>query len=123
MPRRGAHQQPPSAERDDVVLGKIAVRALGAARRRQHDLAAGALLQQPGAGHMVGVNMGFERRDQIEAEFAEQRRIPPHLLEHRIDQHRRTARPVAEQIGIGRGLRIEKLSKNQHHALPARASL
>ena len=37
----GAHQEPPAAEPDDIVLPQIAVGPLGAARRRQHDLAAG----------------------------------------------------------------------------------
>ena len=73
----------------DVVLHQIAVGALGAARRRQHDLAAGALLQQPGAGDVIGMDMGFERRDELEAQLVDQRRVAPHLLEHRVDQHRR----------------------------------
>ena len=115
----GAHHQPAAAERHDIVLAQIAVGAGRAARLCEHDPAAGALLQQPGAGHVIGVDMGFQSGDELEAELAEERDIPPDLLEDGVDQDRLAARPIAEQIGVGRGLRVEELTEHQHRSPPA----
>jgi hypothetical protein len=112
--RRRAHHQPPPAESDDIVLHQIAVGSGNAARLRHHDLTAGALLHQRGPGDVIGVDMGFQRGDEVEAEFGDERRVAPHLLENRVDQHRGAALAVAQQIGVGRGLRIEQLAKDQH---------
>ena len=111
-----AHHQPATAECDDIILAQVTVGASRAARRGQHDAAAGALLQQPGAGHMIGMDMGFERRDQPQTQLADQRHIPPDLLEHRVDQHRLTAWAIAQEIGVGRGLRVEQLTEHKHYS-------
>ena len=72
---------------------------------------------------MIGVDMGFQRRDELEAQFVDQRRVAPHLLETgsiRIASRvRRT-----EQIGIGRGLRIEQLAEDERgpHVSTTRAA-
>ena len=119
MAGRGAHHQAAAAEDDDIVGHQKAVGAERAARRRNHDPAAGALLQQPGAGHVIGVDMGFEGRDQRQTQLADQRHVAPDLLEHRVDQHRLAARPITQQIGVGRGLRVEQLTEHQHFSPPA----
>ena len=102
-------------EGDDVVRHQIAVGTLGAAGGRNSDPAAGPPLQHPGTGDVVGMDMSFERIGQPQAELLDQRRIPPHLLEHRIDDDGGTAAPIGEQIGVGGGGGIEQLPKNQHH--------
>ena len=56
---------------------------------------------------MVGMDMGFERIDQVEAQFVDQRRVAPDLLEHRIDNDRRPAFAVGQEIGVGRRRRVE----------------
>src|SRR5690242_2871028 len=58
--------------------------------------------------------MGFQSRHELEAELSEEGDIPPDLLEDRVDQHRLAARPIAQQIGVGRGLRVEQLTEYQH---------
>src|SRR5947208_12581611 len=63
--------------------------------------------------------MGFQSRDELEAELAEERDIPPDLLEDGVDQDRLAARPLAEQIGVGRGLRVEQLTEHEHQSPPA----
>jgi len=70
---------------------------------------------------MVGMDMGFERVGEPQAELGDQCRIAPHLLEHRVDQHRRACAAVAQEVGVGRGLRIEQLTKDQHCAPPRRS--
>ena len=61
------------------------------------------------------MDMGFERIAKAQTELLDQRRIPLHLLEHRIDQDDGTTSAVGEEIDVGGGRRIEQLSKDQHH--------
>ena len=51
--------------------------------------------------------------------WGDERHVPPDQLEDGVDQDRLAARPVAEQIGVGRGLRVEQLTKHQHVSPPA----
>jgi len=67
MAWRRAHQEPSRAKGNHIVLHQIAVGPLGAACRRHHDLAAHPPLEQRGAGHVIGMNMGFQCRDEAEA--------------------------------------------------------
>ena len=90
---RGAHFQRAAAELDAVAVAELAVDARGAGRGREGDAAAELLLQQPGAGHVVGMDVGVERPQQLQPELADQRRVAADLLEHRVDQHALRARP------------------------------
>jgi hypothetical protein len=50
-------------------------------------------------------------------QLLDQRRVARRLLEHRVDQDRRArpARPaIAQQITVGRGLRVEELPEDKH---------
>ena len=102
-----AHLEITLAESDDVILHKIAVGALCAAVRRQCDPATGALLQKPSTGHMIGVNMRFERVEEPQPELFDQRRVAAHLLEDGVDNHRRSAAAVCKQVSVGGGGRVE----------------
>jgi hypothetical protein len=102
MARGRANQKSPATEGNDIVLYQAAVGTRGTAPRRQHDLAAQASLEQPSTGHVIGMNMSFQGRDQAEAKLIDKSRITTDLLEHRIDQHRLAAALIAEQIGVGR---------------------
>ena len=55
------------AEGDGVVGDEKAVGSLGAAGRRESDPATGSLLQHPGAGDVIGMDMGFERIGEAQA--------------------------------------------------------
>jgi len=50
---------------------------------------------------MIGMDMGFERIKELQAQLVDQRRVAPDLLEHRIDDDRRPAAAVSEQVRIG----------------------
>ena len=65
---------------------------------------------------MVGMDMGFERIEQFQPQLVDQRRVAPHLLEHRIDDDRLAAFRIGQQIGVGRGGRIEQLAEDQHRS-------
>src|SRR5690242_5441519 len=97
-----------------VTILQKAVGADGACRRRDRDLAAQPALQQPGAGHMVGMDVGLQCPAKREAEFGDQCRVAPHLFEDRIDQYRLAAHTVPQEVGIGRRRWIEELTKDEH---------
>ena len=85
----------------DLLPGlEVAVGALRAARARHGDAAAEPLLQQPGAGDVVGVQMRLQRPRQPEAQLLDQRDVAPRLLEHRIDQHRLARRGIGKEVGV-----------------------
>ena len=72
------------------------------------------LLQQPRTGDVIGVHVRFERGNERELELAQQRSVATRLFEYRIDENGLAAARIAEQIGVGRGLRIEQLAEDQH---------
>ena len=110
----------PLAELDAVAVLQQPVGPRRARRRRQRDATTQPLVQEPGAGHMVGVDVGIQRPDQRETELADQRRVAPRLLEYRIDQQRLFRDAAAEQIGVGRRGRIEELAEHEHRPSPLR---
>src|SRR6516225_87417 len=67
---------------------------------------------------MIGMDVGFEYVLEAQPELLDQRRVPPHLLENRIDDDRRTAAGIGEQISIGGGWRIKELSEDEHRGTP-----
>ena len=68
----------------------------------------GAVAQRAEPGDVIGVQMGIDRLDQLEIEFAHQLQIAIDLLQHRIDDQRLAARPAGEEISISSG----RLSKS-----------
>ena len=95
-----ARFEAPSAKADFLPRLEIAVGALRAARARQRDAAAKPLLQQPGTGDVVGVQMRLQRPRQPKAQLLDERDVAPRLLEHRIDQHRLARRGVGEEVSV-----------------------
>src|SRR5712671_6034417 len=114
MARRRPDLQLALAEFDAVAMDEIAVGADRAAIARQRDLAAELALQHPRAGDVVGMDMGLERPGEAEPELGHQRRVAPHLLKYRIDEHRLAGLAVAEQVGVSRRGRVEQLAEDQH---------
>ncbi len=114
MAGRGADLERTAAKLDTLAVGQQAIGARGARCRREGDAAAELLLEQPGAGHMVGMDMGVERPFELQAEFADQRGVTADLLEHRIDQQRLARRRAAQQVGVSRRGRIEELAEDEH---------
>ena len=86
--RCASYLQAALAEAHPIAVPQGQAHVLSADRCRQADRAAGGGIHQPAAGHMVGVDVGVERGDQIDGQFADQREIAAVLLEHRVDQHR-----------------------------------
>ncbi len=100
-----------------------AVGAFGSAGAGQRDAAAQALAQQPGAGDVVGMHMRLQRPGQPQAEFADQGRVTPRLLEDRVDQQGLAAGAVGEQVGVGRRRGVEQLAKDEHGPIIAIGSV
>ena len=112
MARCGAHLKVPRAERDPVVVAQQPVGAFRSARGRHRDLATELALEPPGAGDVIGVNVGLERRNRRESQLAQQGRIALPVLEHGIDHQRLARRGVAQKIGVGGRGGIEQLPEN-----------
>ena len=98
---RGAHFQPPLAEFNPVALAQVAIRTFRPAFRRDGDAASPPLLQQPRAGHVIGMDMCLQCPLQRETQFADQRRIAPHLLKDGVDQHGLARARISQKIGVG----------------------
>jgi hypothetical protein len=70
-------------------------------------------VNQPAAGHVIGMGMGVDRGHQLDAQFADQGEIAAVLLEDRVDDHPLAAGYVGQQIGEGAGVGIEQLAEEQ----------
>ena len=68
---------------------------------------------------MVGMDMGFQRVEELQAQFLDQGRVAPYLLEDSVDEHGLTAFAAGQQIGVGRGLRVEQLPEDESHGANA----
>src|SRR5258706_4902934 len=112
---RGADLERALAETDAVAVREIGIGARRPALRRERDAAAQALLQERSAGDVIGVNVGFEGAYELQPQLGDQGLIAAYLLEYGIDQNRVPALAAAQEIGIGRGLRIEELPEDQRH--------
>ena len=110
-----AHLNETLAKCNSIAMLEKQIRALGAAGGGKRDTAAQAPLKEPRASHMIGVHMGLQSPIQTQPQFIDQRRVAPYLFKHRIDQQGLAADRITQQVGVGRGLRIEKLPEDQHY--------
>ena len=62
---------------------------------------------------MVGVAVGVQGRDELQAQFIDQCTIAQVLLEHRVDDHRLPRGGTPQQVGVGRRSGIEQLPEDQ----------
>src|SRR6478735_7875321 len=88
--------------RDDIGLGLLA----------HHRDAMRMVTKRTEPGDMVSVQMRVDGFYELEIEFVNEMQIPVDLLQDRIDDQRLSARTAREQIGIGAGRLIEKLTEN-----------
>ncbi len=116
MARSRAHFEVARPEVDPVAVREVAVRALGAARLGDADPAADAMLEEPRAGDVIGMQVGVERELEVEAELVDQCRVAQRLVEDGVDQHRLAARGIGEQVRVGGGGRIAELAEGEAHA-------
>ena len=61
---------------------------------------------------MVGVQMGIDRLDQSQIEFAQQLAVAVDLLQHGIEDQRLAAGAAGQQIAVGPGNAVEQLAKD-----------
>ena len=74
-----------------VAFGEPHRHHVGLGVLAHHRDAMGAVAQRAEAGDVVGVQMGVDRLDQLEVEFADQLQIAIDLLQHRVDDQRLAA--------------------------------
>src|ERR1700720_3697467 len=58
--------------------------------------------------------MRLERGLEREIQLPQQRRVTADVLEHRIDEHGLAGASLAQQVRVGRRLRVEHLAEDQH---------
>ena len=92
MTGRRADLEIAGAELHAIAVREIAVAAFGSAGGGERDRAPQLPLQQPRAGHVIGVHVRLERGNELETQFGNERGIAPRLLEYRIDEHPPRAR-------------------------------
>ena len=90
-------------------VGALCARVFG-----KQDLAAAALLEQPGRGHVVGVHMRIQGGHEPQAQLAQQGAIALLVFEDSVDDHGLARLAVAEQVGVGGGNGVEELAEDEH---------
>ncbi len=55
---------------------------------------------------------GIHRLDQLQVQLAHELHVAVHLFQHGIDDQRLAAAPGGDEIGVGAGNTVEKLSEN-----------
>ena len=61
---------------------------------------------------MVGMDVRLQRVHETELELAQERHVPIHVLAHGIDEDGLPRPLVGQQMGVGRGLRVEELTED-----------
>jgi len=89
---------------------------VGAGGGGQADGAAGGLVHQPAAGHVVGMGVGVEAGHQGDAELANQGEIAIVLFKHGVDQHPLAGGHIRQQVGEGAGGGVKQLAEEQRLA-------
>ena len=113
VPRGAAHLQVPAAEVHVIPVLEGQADVLGAGGLGEANGAAGGLMHQPAAGHVVRVGVGVEAGDQLDSQLANQGEIPFVLFKHRIDDHALSGGDIGDQIGVGPRCRVEELAMQQ----------
>ena len=98
--------------RDDVCLGLFA----------HYRDAMRVITQRAQPGDMIGMQVGVDCLHQFQVEFPDELKVAINLLQDRIDDQSLAARPAREQVGIGAGDLIEKLTKDHFDPTAAAAS-
>jgi len=88
--------------RDDVGLGLLA----------HYRDAMRMIAQRTEPGNMVGMQMRVDGFHELEIKFVNKVQIAVDLFEYRIDDQGLAARTAREQVGIGAGHLVEKLTEN-----------
>ena len=70
-------------------------------------------MHQPTARDMVGVGMGIQAGDKVNAKLSQESQITLMALEHRVDQHTLGRGHIHQEVGEGAGLGIEQLAQKQ----------
>jgi len=95
--------------RDNVCLGLFT----------HHRDAMRVVTQRPQSGDVVGMEMGVDGFHKFQVELSDELKVAVDPFQHRIDDECLAARTACEQVGIGTGNLIEKLTKD--HSGPTAA--
>ena len=112
MAGRVHHVEAEALDHHLVAVGDPHRHHVGLALLAHDGDAMGAVAQFAEARDMVGMQMGIDRLDQLEIEFAQQLAVAVDLLQHRIEDQRFAAGAARQQIAVGAGDAVEQLAKD-----------
>ena len=98
-------------ERHNIARANAAICREHTGFRTHDDLAAEGLREEPGAGHVIRVDVSFQDEPKPKIELLQELCIASHLFANGIDEHCVPAFRVGEQIAVGGGFGVEKLTK------------
>ena len=101
MAGRVHHVEAEAFDHHLVAIGDPHRHHVGLALLAHDGDALGAVAQLAEPGDMIGMQMGIDRLDQLEVEFAQQLAIAVDLLQHRIEDQRLAAGAAGQQIAVG----------------------
>ena len=117
MAGREERSKPQLAHRDRRSFGDGEIDQLGPAGGGEAGFRPAERPKAARPRYVVGMDMGFERACEPEAQAVDDVEIALDRLQNGIDQHRLARLLAADQIGVGRGSRLEQLTED-HAAAP-----
>ena len=106
------HVEADALDRHLVAVGDPHRHHVGLALLAHDGDAVGAVAQFAEAGDVVGMQMGIDRLDQLQIEFAQQLAVAVDLLQHGIEDQRLAAGAAGQQIAVGAGGAVEQLTED-----------
>src|SRR3954453_15145719 len=108
MARRVERSKLNRSKRDCAPLADLEIDKFGATGFREPCPRTGQCAKSSGAGHVIGMDVGFNRAGEAEPELPEQVKIALDGLKNRVDQCCLASLLTCEEIGVGRGTRLEQ---------------
>ncbi|MCY1301398.1 hypothetical protein D9M70_510090 [compost metagenome] len=117
MAGRIEHVEAETLDRHPVALRNPHGNDVGRRLLAHHGDAMGLVAQRPEPGDVIGMEMGIDRLDQPEVEFADELQVTLDLFQYRIDDQRLAALAAGDQVGIGAGHAVEQLTEDHRRLL------
>ncbi len=112
MAGRIEHVEAEAFDADAVAFGDAHGHDIRLGLLTHHGDAMRLVAQRAEPGYVVGMQMRIHSLDQLQVQLAHELHVAIHLFQHGIDDQRLAAAPGGDEIGVGAGNTVEKLSEN-----------
>ncbi len=96
---------------EGLTLSDAKISAGQLVHRRCDNLRTGQILQRPRTRQVVGVNVGFEGKSQLQAELIKHFQIALERADYWVDQDRFASLFTCNQVGVGAGVGFQELAE------------